>query len=289
MRSLVNFVFSHFGFEQLLFTSSPPTPPRVSPGVKSLHSISTFLNLPPELRVQIYRHIFQGSKIWVGHLWEKPKLWRGERWSVRFHSNRHWPMLFTCRSCYDEARHLFVAMTCFNIDSYHRFMSEGADFLLTRFAHEVSEFSRLNLVEIRGLYGHALQFVPGSISPTFRILAIPLFASIRTCVITHEFCQYVDAQASQVWSLPDGYLTESDVEEVMFSLARHDHTFAEIVTAVGGEEFEHVRHIDFLFIARITSPGHQRMLMVECVNGPACNALKVCVTIMLRTVHPNLY
>lgn len=65
----------------------------------------TLLNLPVELRIQIYRAVFEGSRVIF-----KPRSRRDKTRSVRqgqsdaFTTTNQWPILLTCRQCYNEGR-----------------------------------------------------------------------------------------------------------------------------------------------------------------------------------------
>lgn len=111
-----------------------------------------FTRLPPELRLQIYKHIFDGSKM---HFWPSymVELIMFKRFVVRrrMYENvlvptHHYNFMLTCRQAYNEARETYWSETTLQSEP-----SDGDFILFTRSI--VPDFAKRHIKHIRGLSG----------------------------------------------------------------------------------------------------------------------------------------
>lgn len=306
MRNFATSMIDYFGVRQQPFSTRSCLQP--SPNAQSLLPPSAFLNLAPELRLQIYSHVFRDSKIWVdvepettGDLTLELVLWwQRKRRRAKFESNERWPILLTCKACYQEARQLFVVATQF----------VGAPQLAVRdsnkptyrcntlieFAENISEFSRLNLVEIREFLGRGYPeratspWMHNTSSASLCIQAIPLFPSVRTCVLSHVFCDHVNRrEPSYIWDQLTGSLTERDTERMLQKVKRNDMVLGRFIQLIRDDEYSYMRHIDFLLIVRLRPCAHFNRYDSECATFPTRYYFEVCVICILFANHSMVF
>lgn len=105
---------------------------------------SLFLELPAELRIQIYRDIFRGSRVIFNPRRRKDKT-KGIRKGQHdvFYTTSQWLILLTCRQCYYEGRCIFWEETRLHGGDLEDMFS--ADFLPAA----VSDFTKSHVRHLR--------------------------------------------------------------------------------------------------------------------------------------------
>lgn len=259
MQNLAKSIFSYLGCRQQLFSPTPHL--QFSPSAESLLPASFLLKLPPELRLQIYGHIFCDSKIWVDLRPGKPRSWQIQRRSTRFCTNGRWAILLTCTICFAEAHRLYVSMTRF---SFHHRRGSSAEVGLIAFAESISESSRLNLVELWDFLEKDPLEITKSTYAMLCIQAIPLFPSIKRCVISRVSRVHTGPWMKQICNLPTRLLTRRHIEQVVQAGKYEDHVLCKFVNLLWSEEYEYMGHIDFVLILRLNLCGRCLADAVDC-------------------------
>lgn len=116
---------------------------------------------------------------------------------------------------------------------------------MIRFAENLSEYSRLHLVEIRDFLAANPQVSLNNIWVTLCVQAIPLFPRIRTCVLYQDLWTRGD---DPMHHLPGGYMAKDEVNEIIHLAAERDKRIAKFMTLVLSDKYRYMQHIDFLFV-----------------------------------------
>lgn len=234
----MQFLIIFFGLVNLILdVITTPIFSRSHPNASLKSHTPTFLSLPPELRLEIYKYLFRGSKVWVVDP-KQPDFWKGKRRSDNFNSNRHWMILLTCKLCFAEASQLFVEMTSFTVGGFYR--THWNEVQLLRFAENISNYSRVHLSELR-------KFLSGSVQ--LSIQAIPLFPNVRTCILSARVIVYSDKHCLEnrpLCQLPNGYMEEYDVKQMLYLVRRDDGNISRFISLILSDEYRYMRHIDFI-------------------------------------------
>lgn len=116
---------------------------------------------------------------------------------------------------------------------------------LIGFAENLSEYSRLHLVEIRDFLAGGMGAGDDTTWVSLCAQAIPLFPKITTCVL-HQDLQ--ENWGNRLYHLPTGDMAGDEVNGIFRWAMKSDDRIAKFVTLVLSDEYRYMRHIDFLFV-----------------------------------------
>lgn len=226
--------------------------------------MSKFLNLPIEIRIQIYEYLFTDSEIFFTEI----RVGRKDRkYAYHTSESRPWSILLTCKFCYHEARTLFVEMTTFVLWSTFDNYKLGNHML--QFVKTLSNFSRLHLLKVRTMstYSEAdielssIKRSKADMSLEEGLDCVAKLASLQRWILEKDLS--VDWPPERRW-LRDydssGMVNADDAKEIIGDLRFDRYWFQEIMDRSLKDyrsRYGYLHRIDFLCEVRMRGHPHR--------------------------------